>query len=640
MPATDQPGPLDIPVTPYVYQYPAQVVTQQMAAMDDRVSQFSEVVFTAIEGLQEIGRFFPGDVPPPTINIPDVSLPSRATLATPDVALLGEIDPFVLPNYETLSFDEGIAWGTAPTFMPSVTSFEVPNPPSPIQVNDAPTAPTLAAIVIPSRPTLPNVPEPTLIEITIPQVAFPTLPTLDVGTDPQYEGPMPSTGFSYTEPTYTATVQADLVVQIRRWLAGGTGMHPAVEVALFERARGREDLAGRKAIDDTHAAIAARGYELPPGVLVDAVAQVIERNQLASQALSREIYIKSAEWEQENLRQAVAQGIAFETMLIGLHNAAAQRALEAAVQRSAAEVALVNVYIAMFNAKQAARAIKVQIFEAQLRAALAPLEALKLYIEAEALKGTVNEQLIRQYSARLDAIKNLVEIYRADISAAQANAEIEKTKADIYRTQVTAWAERIGARKVEFDAYEAQTRAAAARAGMYDSEARAFAATVDAFGTAENIKLGRIGARRDALLASVQKWDSSVRGESSRVQAEVSEIQAKAEGFRADLGRYSAELQADSTERNLRVQVIEARLRNVIAGIEIASRQYTDRQQRLLAQAQILSEALKAQGAMGAQLSAGAMSAMHVQASLSGSGTASGTSSNSYSETHSYNHEA
>jgi hypothetical protein len=625
---------------PYVYEFPAGVVVQQMAAMDERVNQFSDVVFTAIEGLQGIGRFLPGDTPPPAITIPDVTLPPRAQLNTPDVTLLGEIDPFVMPNYETLSFDEGITWGTAPTFTPSITSFEVPRPPAPIQVSDAPTAPTLAEIVIPERPMLPNVPEPTLIEITIPQVAFPTLPTLEAGEDPQYQGPMPSAGFSYTEPTYTATLQADITAQIRRWMAGGTGMHPAVEVALFERGRAREDTAARKAIDDTHAAIAARGYELPPGVLVDAVAQVIERNQLASQVLSREIYIKSAEWEQENLRNAVSQGIACETMLIGLFNAAASRALEAAVQRSAAEVALVNVYIALFNSKQAARSVKVQIFEAQLRAALAPLEALKLYIEAEALKGTVNEQLIRQYSARLDAIKNLVEIYRADISAAQANAEIERTKADIYRTEVQAWAERIGARKVEFDAYEAQTRAAAARAGMYDSESRAFAATVDAFGTTENIKLGRIGARRDALLASVQKFDSATRAESDRVRAEVSEIQAKAEGFRADLGRYSAELQADSTERNLRVQVIEARLRNVIAGIEIASRQYTDRQSRLLAQAQILSEALKAAGAMGAQLSAGAMSAMHVQASLSGNGSASGSSSNSYSETHSYNHEA
>ena len=640
MPLQPDVPPYEVPVTPYVYQYPAQVVTQQMAAMDDRVTQFSEVVFTAIEGLQEIGRFFPSEGSPPAINIPDMTLEARARIGTPDVALLGSINPFVLPTYETLAFDQGITWGTAPEFTPAITSFEVPNPPSPIVVNDAPIRPTINQIVLPERPTLPNVPAPNLITLTIPQVTFPTLPTLDAGAEPQYEGPTPSAAFDYTEPTYNGMVLTELVAQIKRWLSGGTGMHPAVEAALFDRARGREDMTARKAIDDTHAAFAARGYDLPPGALVQAVSEVIERNQLASATLSREILVKSAEWEQENLRQAVAQGIAAETMLIGLHNAAAQRALDAATQRVQSEIALVNVYVALFNAKQAARSVKIQIFEAQLRAALAPLEAAKLAIEAEALKGQINEQAIRAYAAQLDAVKNLVEIYRADISASQAQAEIEKTKADIFRTEVQAWAERIAARKVEFDAYDSQTRAAAARAGMYESGARAFAATVDAFGTTENIKLGRINARRDALLASVQKWDSAVRGESDRVRAEVSEIQAKAEGFRADLSRYAAELQADSSERSLRVQWIEARLRNVLGGIQIASEQYNNSQARLLQQAQILAEALKAQGAMGAQLSAGAMSAMHVQASLSGNGSASGSSSNSYSESHNYNHEA
>lgn len=633
------PAPLNDNIIPWAYEFPANLVTAQMAEMDGRVTQFSEVVFTAIEGLQGIGRFLPSESSPPTITIPDMTLGPRAQLDQPDIGLLGSIDPFVLPNYETLAFDQGIDWGTAPVFTPLVTSFEVPAPPSPIVVNDAPIRPTIAQIVLPERPTLPNVPAPNLITLNIPQVVFPALPTLDAGAEPQYEGPTPSAAFNYTEPVYTETVQTELVAQIRRWLAGGTGMHSAVEAALFERARGREDMTARKAIDDTHSVFAARGYDLPPGALVQAVSEVIERNQLATATLSREIFVKSAEWEQENLRQAVAQGIAAETMLIGLHNAMAQRTLEAATQRVQSEIALVNVYVTLFNARQAARSVRVQIFEAQLRAALAPLEAAKLAIEAEALKGQINEQEIRSYAARLDAIKNLVEIYRADISAAQAQAEIEKTKADIFRTEVQAWAERIGARKVEFDAYDSQTRAAAARAGMYESGARAFAATVDGFATTENIKLGRINARRDALLASVQKWDSAVRGESERVRAEVSEIQAKGEGFRADLSRYAAELQSDSTERNLRVQMIEARLRNVLAGIQIASDQYNNSQSRQLQQAQILAEALKAKGAMGAQLAAGAMSAMHVQASLSGSGSASGSSTNSYSESHNYNHE-
>ena len=78
------------------------------------------------------------------------------------------------------------------------------------------------------------------------------------------------------------------------------------------------------------------------------------------------------------------------------------------------------------------------------------------------------------------------------------------------------------------------------------------------------------------------------------------------------------------------LQSQEARLRNALAGVEIASRQYDNAQARLLQQAGLMKDALTAVGSMTSQLAAGAMSALHVSTSMSGSASASGSTSNSY----------
>ena len=67
--------------------------------------------------------------------------------------------------------------------------------------------------------------------------------------------------------------------------------------------------------------------------------------------------------------------------------------------------------------------------------------------------------------------------------------------------------------------------------------------------------------------------------------------------------------------------------------------EYQVRIQNAVQQAQIALEAAKALGQFSAQLAAGAMSAMHVTASISGSGSASSSDSNSKSTSTTYNYQ-
>ena len=67
----------------------------------------------------------------------------------------------------------------------------------------------------------------------------------------------------------------------------------------------------------------------------------------------------------------------------------------------------------------------------------------------------------------------------------------------------------------------------------------------------------------------------------------------------------------------------EASLRNNLAFFDTVSRQFDSRMQRLLQMSVAIKDALASAGQMTAQMAAGAMSAIHASASISGSGSVS-----------------
>ena len=78
-------------------------------------------------------------------------------------------------------------------------------------------------------------------------------------------------------------------------------------------------------------------------------------------------------------------------------------------------------------------------------------------------------------------------------------------------------------------------------------------------------------------------------------------------------------------------------MRNNIAYFEALSRQFDARMQRMLQISLAMKDAMGAAGQMSAQMAAGAMSAIHASASISGSG--SDSYSNSRSVSYSYSGE-
>ena len=98
---------------------------------------------------------------------------------------------------------------------------------------------------------------------------------------------------------------------------GGTGLNPVVEGQIWERDRGRILREAGRAEQEAVSAFAARGFPLPPGALNGALIriQADTRDKLAQ--ASRDVAIKQAETEIENVRFAVQQAIDLYGTAIG-----------------------------------------------------------------------------------------------------------------------------------------------------------------------------------------------------------------------------------------------------------------------------------------------------------------------------------
>lgn len=625
------------------YDRPYEIVREQIDVMSDRADEALTKAHLAIDELKKINADLDSLPPTPSAPINSGGLPSFTLPQAPTGTQFGAVSPINIPDL-TVDVDQGdISIDAPPVFTPSVLSVTIPHAPGAIDTSGLPDRPVIAGVDIPDAPNtvMPSMGD--LAPITVPVFAFPALPVFDAMA-PEFEGTAPNTVINWSEPSYSSETLTDVKGRIRSMLAGGTGLPASVEQALFDRARVREDQASFKAKDDATQAFAARGFELAPGALAKQIHAVIEANSLRASDLAREILIKSAEWEIENLRNAVAQGIALESMLLGSFNEAASRGFELAKLRLQADMDMYNASVALFNARQSAYQTEATVYRTRLEGALSEIEVFKAQIEGEKAKGELNEQTVRVYTAKLQGVASEVEIYKSRMSGAQIKADLDKSRIDMYRADIQAYAEKIAARKVEFDAYETSVKAEQAKIGILEAEARAFAATVQGYESSNNVKIQAVRMKVDVMNAQVAKFGAQLQGEQARIQAELASIQALTSAYQADVSRYSAELGAETSKMQLEQARMEGDLRNNLAFYEIELKKYDASIQRLIQQVQIQSEAIKAAGTMSAQLAAGAMAATNVSASMSGSANISSSDSisksNSYSESHSYSYES
>lgn len=597
---------------------PAQIVEDGY----ERFGALAHESFTAASALAAQLGNFEFNLEPVNSDITfDVDADIGAPFDKPPVPLAPDTE------FETVDppFAEGIGGsinvpdvGSPPTFSGVAPVFNPPAKPSAL----AESVPSDVPVV--SNPTLPDSPVITLPDSPVMRsVVLPDVPTINlpVFTDqlPLIDFQAPNPEFNYTEVAYSSQLLAEVTARVRLMLMGGTGLPAIVEQALFDKARVREDLIARKAVAEVLDEWSSRGFSLPGGEVNRRLSEVRQVNQDKVSTLSRDIMIRVHEVEIENLRFAVQQGIALESILINLYNAAQQRAFDVAKFMLESSVAIFNAKIGLYNARLAAFSTQAEVYKARIQAELAKIEVFKAQLEGAKLTNEINELDVRMYVQRVQAVQTFIELYKAQLEAAKTQIEVDRSKVELYRARVDAFGQIVAAKRAEFEAWGEEIRGESSKFGAFEAEARAYAAEVQGFSSRAEALMVRPKVEAEVKKVVIDKYQADIQRYSAEMDAEAKRVQAAASMFDGQARMYSAELGAESARVSADTRIFELQLEKGRADASVQIEIMKARVMQLVESAKIALEALRGAAAVSSQLAAGAMSAVNLSASISGS---------------------
>lgn len=349
--------------------------------------------------------------------------------------------------------------------------------------------------------------------------------------------------------------------QLARYLEGGTGLSTEVEDAIYARAQAKNDLEAKRVQDAAFADNAARGFTLPSGVMVAALARARQDAANNNAKSANEIAIAQAEMEQKNLQFAVTTSAALRATAInallsymqGL-NSINTMAVDYAKSILGAVIQVYDVQVKSFTLKLEAYKAAANVFEVKSRAAAQAVEIYKA--EIQAMEGTtnVNRNLVEIYKAQIGAKQALSELYKTQVEATVSQASLEKLKIDLFQSQVQAYDAQVKAKSAEWQGYQARisgeeskVKAFAAQASAYNSEVDAFRAKTD--GISEQIKAQT--ARNNSVIqeytARLGAYETSVRAKSAIANANI-------DGQRQVLTGYQGQISYAVAKANLAVE--------------------------------------------------------------------------------------
>lgn len=610
-------------------------VSERVTTINETVSEYSTKLQTALDDLAAItveDVSAPSDLPEassaePVFDLDDVPSFSESTLTMPSAPDSIDIDS-LMSDLEIADMDD------------------LPDAPASVTLN-LPTAPSMGTHVAPDRPDVdltlsyPDAPDTTLPDmdtlsaINLPAFEWPDIPDF-TDKPPVAQLTVPEPIINWAEPQYRSEMLDALQAQVRDMMAGSTGMPRAVEDALFARARERDSAETERAVQEAVDTFAARGFSMPPGMLAKQINVVREQGRLKAAETNRDILTQAAQWQIDAIRFAVQQGFALEQLTSNLYSNMVGRLFEVARFQAESQLNVFNAQVSLFNAQTQAFANLVQVYKTRVDAAVSKLTAYKTAVDAQLAIGQLNAQKVEIYKARLTAIQTQVEVFRSKMDAVKVRADVINTQFSAYRTEVEAYGQEISAEKVKFDAYTAQVQGETAKASLLDAQARVYATTIQGLSSKADIRAKAAQVKMDAAKTYVQKYLADLDAYKAEMQASLQQVQYGVQVFQAKVDAWKATTSAEVSAAEVQSKYADMQTRTNIAYANMQISEYQANIQKAVQQAQVALEAAKSMGGFCAQLAAGAMSAMHVSAGVSGSGSASSSDSTTTSTSTQY----
>lgn len=502
-------------------------------------------------------------IEPPVLELPDDPGPAPDVIPTSPIdAGPVPIDRNTAPHLEFAIKPSQL--GPAPSAPTINTGFAFPEPPAAL-TGALPEAPVFGERLEPSKP-----------EINLPEF---------MGRNPENVPDAPTDGVASMDAAYAtqslnSQTNADayvdqwmdknspghrvqmglLTARLNALMEGGTGIKPAVEDAIYSRAREKNDREAARVRDAGYAEAASRGFTLPSGALMSGIARARQEAANNNLKAASDIVAMQAELEQKNLQFAVTTTIGLRTAMVSAATAYMGhvvsingQAMDYAKSVFANIVELYNASVRVYSARVEAYKGYVAVYEAQIRGAMAKLDIYKGEIAALEAMTNVDRARADIYRARIDAISSLIGLYKAQIEAVLGRVTLEKTKLEIFQAQTQAYGAQAQAKNAEWSGYSAAMAGEETKAKIYSAQIAAFGTQVEAY----KATIAALSAEQENITksnaANAANYSALVQGYSAHVNAESERSRAHNDNNKAVLSAFDKEIAifAGQTQLNL-----------------------------------------------------------------------------------------
>lgn len=486
----------------------------------------------------------------------------------------------------------------APSNRAERPSFESPSAPSELAQFSG-VAPTLSGISIPSAPDALShldITPPTLTTIVVPDAPSVVIPTFDVvRPDTDIAAPGDFTGqfradfsehgavlrgaldsavdayMAKINPRFAEQMSA-IETRLSKYLAGGSGLAPEVEDAIYARAAGKTNDEYLRVRDTAYAEGARRGFTMPAGSVFSAVMQARQGAADNNARAAMEIAIKQAELEQQNLQFAVTQSTNLRQMVI----AAAQQWASNLVQINAqalqfangvlqATVELYGIKVKIVQAKVEVYRAEAQVYEYRLKAVLAVYDAYQAHIKGLEAQVNVDVAKVQAFTAQANSYGALANAYKAVIEGVATKAQIEKLKVDAFGAEVQAYAARVGGKTAEWQGYKARVEGEVSKFEVYKAEVQAYAMELEAHKTNIESHAKNVEATATANESQMRSFAASVSAYTAQVQGQSAAVMAEINSYEATIKQWTANANAQEAQARVRLANVSAQNQTVIA---------------------------------------------------------------------------
>lgn len=418
--------------------------------------------------------------------------------------------------------------------------------------------------------------------------------------------------FSYSPgKKYASQLLDNLKATLNARIQGGTGLAPAVEQQIWDRARDRETQIALAREQEVLRQSEALGFPLPSGVLAGQLADARREYHDKLSGLSRDVAIKQAELEQANLRETIQFALQLESTLLEDCYKLETLAFEAAKEAASNAIQAHNAALERFKALLAGYQAYASAYDAIIKAELNKVEVFKALLAAEETKANINKSLVERYKAEIEGSMAAVEIYKARVGAAQTLVELERSRIQAGAEEVRAFVATVNAETAKAELYKARVSAEGTKVQAVGELARAYSAKVGAQAEKARVEVARYQALISAKGLEWDGWKAKLQAESTRLEAAARTASMIVDGYR--LGASAAEAQAMALMRRW-----EADIKQYEAGKELTFRVSQVNAEHVQHAANMKMEAAKVALATSMQQVASAWGAVNATASISG----------------------